>query len=52
MISVEQASQIISENTQLTDKSIDINLIDALGYVLFRDVLSPINMPPFSKNTL
>jgi len=52
MISVEQASQIISENTQLTDKSIDIDLIDALGYVLFQDVLSPINMPPFRQSAM
>ncbi len=52
MISVEQAFQIISENTQLTDKSIDINLIDALGYVLFQDVLSPINMPPFRQSAM
>lgn len=52
MISVEQASKIISENTQLPNKSIDINLIDALGYVLFRDVLSPINMPPFRQSAM
>lgn len=52
MISVEQASKIISENTQLPNKSIDINLIDALGYVLFQDVLSPINMPPFRQSAM
>jgi molybdopterin molybdotransferase len=52
MISVEKASQIISENTQLPNKSIDINLIDALGYVLFQDVLSPINMPPFRQSAM
>lgn len=52
MISVEQASQIISENTQLPNKSIDINLIDALGYVLFQDVISPINMPPFRQSAM
>jgi len=52
MISVEQASQIISENTQLPNKSNDINLIDALGYVLFEDVLSPINMPPFRQSAM
>ena len=52
MISVEQASQIISENIQLTDKSIDVNLIDAIGYVLFQDVLSPINMPPFRQSAM
>ncbi|MCB0463533.1 MAG: molybdopterin molybdotransferase MoeA [Flavobacteriaceae bacterium] len=52
MISVEQAFQIISENIQLTDKSIDIDLIDALGYVLFQDVLSPINMPPFRQSAM
>ena len=52
MISVEQASQIIDKNTQLTHKSIDIDLIDALGYVLFQDVLSPINMPPFRQSAM
>jgi molybdopterin molybdotransferase len=52
MISVEQASQIISENTQLPNKSIDINLIDTLDYVLFQDVLSPINMPPFRQSAM
>jgi molybdopterin molybdotransferase len=52
MISVEQATQIISENSQQTDKSIDINLIDALGFVLFQDVLSPINMPPFRQSAM
>jgi molybdopterin molybdotransferase len=52
MISVEQATQIISENSQQTDKSIDINLIDALSFVLFQDVLSTINMPPFRQSAM
>lgn len=52
MISVEQASRIICENSQQTDKSIVVNLIDALGYVLFQNVLSPINMPPFRQSAM
>ena len=52
MISVEQASKIISENIDITDKSVEINLSDALGYVLFQDVISPINMPPFRQSAM
>ncbi|MEZ4795678.1 MAG: molybdopterin molybdotransferase MoeA [Flavobacteriaceae bacterium] len=52
MISVEQALKIISGNIQATDQSIMRKLADALGYVLFNDIISPINMPPFRQSAM
>lgn len=52
MISVEQASKIIFESIDFTNKSVEIALSDALGYVLYHDVISPINMPPFRQSAM
>lgn len=52
MISVKQASKIISENIQATDQSVKKSLSNALSYVLFKDVVSPINMPPFRQSAM
>lgn len=52
MISVEKASKIISENIQATDQSVKKSLSNALSYVLFKDVVSPINMPPFRQSAM
>jgi len=52
MISVEQAVQIISNNVDATRVSKEINVSDAIDYVLFDDVISPINMPPFRQSAM
>ena len=52
MISVEKAIQIVSSNSNPVTKSKGINLSSALGYVLFEDVVSPINMPPFRQSAM
>jgi len=52
MISVEQAIQIISNNVDATSVSREINISVALDYVLFDDVISPINMPPFRQSAM
>ncbi len=52
MISVKEALDIVKNNTQPTNKSEIIPVIEALGYVLFEDVLSPINMPPFRQSAM
>jgi molybdopterin molybdotransferase len=52
MISVEKALEIVSNNSNPTKKSKGINLSDALGYVLFEDVFSPIHMPPFRQSAM
>ncbi|MFT5215028.1 MAG: molybdopterin molybdotransferase [Glaciecola sp.] len=52
MISVEKAIQIVSNNSNPITKSKGINLSSALGYVLFEDVVAPINMPPFRQSAM
>ncbi len=52
MISVEKAIQIVSNNSNPVTKSKGINLSSALGYVLFEDVVSLINMPPFRQSAM
>ncbi len=52
MISVHQALQIIEENVAATTLSKKVKMADALGYVLFDSVVSPINMPPFRQSAM
>lgn len=52
MISVEKALQIISKNVHETSSSIDVHLSEGLNYVLFSDIKSPINMPPFKQSAM
>ena len=51
MISVQQAQQLILENsTILPEKEMPIHL--ALRMVLSRDVIAPINLPPFNQSAM
>jgi molybdopterin molybdotransferase len=52
MISVEQALQILQSQCKATLKSEIQRVSDALGFVLFEDVKSPINMPPFRQSAM
>ena len=51
MIEMDDAIRIVMENTQAIDK-ISVKLDDVLGRVLFEDVKSDIDMPPFDKATM
>lgn len=51
MISVEQALDII-DSFPNTFSSEEVQLQDALNTVLFEDVVSPINMPPFRQSAM
>ena len=51
MIKVEEAIAIIEANsTKMPTKRIKVN--KALGYVLAKKVISPINMPPFRQSAM
>lgn len=52
MISVEEAIKIVQNNTTPTVTSEVKKVEDALGYTLFEDVLSPIDMPPFRQSAM
>ena len=52
MISVEEAIKIVQNNTTPADTSEVKKVEDALGYTLFEDVLSPIDMPPFRQSAM
>ena len=52
MISVEEAFQIVQDNITSTDNSELKKVSEALGYILFKDVISPINMPPFRQSAM
>ena len=52
MITVEQAFELVQNNIHPTDKSENKPVIKSAGYVLFKDVYSPINMPPFRQSAM
>jgi molybdopterin molybdotransferase len=52
MISVEQAISIVQNNTSATENSELKKVEEAHRYVLYRDVVSPINMPPFRQSAM
>ncbi|MBL4663358.1 MAG: molybdopterin molybdotransferase MoeA [Flavobacteriaceae bacterium] len=52
MISVAEAIQIVQKNTGPHPNSIKKELLGALGYILFEDVISPIHMPPFRQSAM
>ncbi|TVZ59515.1 molybdopterin molybdotransferase [Flavobacteriaceae bacterium MAR_2010_105] len=52
MITVEQAITIIQANTEATQTFEIKKVRDALDFVLFEDVKSPIDMPPFRQSAM
>ena len=52
MISVEQALDIVRNNTKATDTSITKKVADAVGQTLFEDVISSMDMPPFRQSAM
>ncbi len=52
MISVNDALNILEKNSFSLKKSEFISVINALGYILFEDIISPINMPPFRQSAV
>lgn len=52
MISVEQALLNVENTVKPTGNSEHIKVSLALGYTLFEDVISPIDMPPFRQSAM
>ncbi|OUR91129.1 molybdopterin molybdenumtransferase MoeA [Flavobacteriales bacterium 34_180_T64] len=52
MISVNQALEIVQNNINPTQHSELKDTKNALGNVLYRDIVSPINMPPFNQSAM
>ncbi|WP_103069453.1 molybdopterin molybdotransferase MoeA [Aquimarina sediminis] len=52
MVTVEKALELTNSNINKTDVIITILISEALGYVLAKDILSPINMPPFRQSAM
>lgn len=52
MISVEQAIEIVNSNSHSTQNTELKKLSTARGHILFEDVVSPINMPPFRQSAM
>jgi len=52
MITVEQAFELVQNNIHPTNTSESKPVIESAGYVLFKDVYSPINMPPFRQSAM
>jgi molybdopterin molybdotransferase len=51
MISVETALKLI-KNQRFTQETKTVNLINSLNCVVSKDVISPINMPPFQQSAM
>jgi len=52
MITVEKAIQIISQNIQQTSCFEEIHVSEARNQVLFEDIKSPMDMPPFRQSAM
>lgn len=52
MISVEEAIQLVKNSTKPLLKETSKPVEKAGGYSLFKDILSPINMPPFRQSAM
>lgn len=52
MISISKAIDIISNNVKPTHKIKEVFLSEALNFVLAKDVISEINMPPFRQSAM
>lgn len=52
MISVQSAKTIVSNSVESTKNYIEIKTKDAIGHVLFEDLYSSINMPPFRQSAM
>ena len=52
MISVNEALSILEQNTFKSQGFKNTLVINALGFVLAEDVISPINMPPFKQSAV
>jgi len=52
MISVEQAIKIVEKNITATQDFKTIRLENAIGYFLFKDIISSINIPPFHQSAM
>jgi molybdopterin molybdotransferase len=52
MIAVEKAIELVKKNSSSLEPKESKNVIDSCGFVLFEDVYSPINMPPFRQSAM
>lgn len=52
LISIEKAIQLVKENGKPLLKETTKSVEKAGGYILFEDVYSPINMPPFRQSAM
>lgn len=52
MICIENALNLVNNNSSPIKKTEEILLSQALGFVLAEDVISPINMPPFRQSAM
>ncbi len=52
MVPVETALQLVDNYIKHTKETVVLSVSDCLGFVLAKDVLSPINMPPFRQSAM
>ena len=52
MINIEEAIELVKKNSKPLNKEVIKPLVKAGGYFLFKDVKSPINMPPFRQSAM
>ncbi|KZS40026.1 molybdenum cofactor biosynthesis protein [Aquimarina aggregata] len=52
MISVQQALQFTKNHTKTTPKTIPLPLSESLGFIIAKDITSPISMPPFRQSAM
>ncbi|GAA4272891.1 gephyrin-like molybdotransferase Glp [Aquimarina gracilis] len=52
MVPVEKALQLVDNHIKQTKEITTLSISNAIGFVLAKDVLSPINMPPFRQSAM
>ena len=52
MIDITTAIKILEENTDKQNEYLEIDLLDADGYIIYEDIYSEINVPEFPKSAM
>ncbi len=52
MVPVEKALQLVDNRIKPTQEIVTLSVSNSLGFVLAKDILSPINMPPFRQSAM
>lgn len=51
-IQLEEAIEILKNESRVVEDTIDIDILDSYGYIVAKDIIAPIDNPPFNRSPL